>query len=62
MIRGLNCGVSMEIQELKALKRHILNKYKKTKDHDLILLKRCIDKIVERKLKNEDRNRECKIS
>ena len=49
----------MEIQELKALKRHILDKYKQTKDHDLILLKRCVDKIIERKLKNENRNREC---
>ena len=45
----------MEIKELKEFKRYLIGKYKKTQDHDLIVLKRCLDRIIERKLKNEDR-------
>lgn len=43
----------MEIQELRALKKSLLNKYQLTKDQDLQKLMRDLDGIIKRKVIDE---------
>jgi hypothetical protein len=45
----------MELQELRDLKQYVLDKYQKTKDHNLKSILRYLDKIIKRKVINGTR-------
>lgn len=46
----------MELEELRALKQYVLDKYQKTKDKNLKSVKRQIDKLIKHKIIRDKEN------